>query len=98
MNGRLPNGWFEGSLYRLESGEALTARQILADPRNVHHVCRGTLHTRMRAGDRTWSRLLRKPDRSEAARQASFRSPWRRGPHCKTPGARESAEAWRGKA
>ena len=62
--------------WELKSGEKLTVREIEGDDRNIHRVHRRTIHTRLQAGDRTWRRLLRAVDLSEAGRAGARASPW----------------------
>lgn len=77
-------------VYTLATGETLTLVQLVHHPRNVHRVCRSTLYKRLRAGYRTWSELTRRPNKSESGRRGGRASRWSRGPHCKSPGARQS--------
>jgi hypothetical protein len=68
----------------LDTGERRTVREILGDPRNIHRLGTKTIYRRLVHGDRSWPRLLRRPDRSEAARTAGRASPWSQGPNCHT--------------
>lgn len=62
--------------WELKSGEKLTAREIEGDSRNIHRINRKTIYTRLQNGDRTWRKLLRVADRSEAGRAGARASPW----------------------
>ena len=78
--------------WRLRSGECLTVAEIHEDPRNVCGVSRHTIRSRLTRGVDTWEALMRPADRSRASRENGRKSPWSRGPHCKTPNARRE---WR---
>lgn len=90
MSGGIPD---EALLrWRLRSGERLTVAEIHEDPRNVRGLNRETIRSRLARGVDTWPELMRPADRSRASRENARRSPWSRGPHCKTPRARQE---WR---
>lgn len=88
MNKQEPKRW------TLDTGEAVTVRDLVESPRNVRHLQAPTIYGRLHRGDRSWKELMRSADPSLAAARSRRQSPWNRGPNCKTPRAQEHYAAF----